>query len=62
MLLLGDIVSSRSKSTYASRPADWAFCHRKAHNAAAFLAWPRYFIHVYEKALQEQCHYEGYLT
>ena len=34
----------------------------EAHGAAAFLSWHRYFIHIYEKALQEQCHYRGNLA
>lgn len=33
----------------------------KAHDTAAFLPWHRYFIHVYEKALREQCAYSGHL-
>ena len=35
--------------------------HLKAHGTAAFLPWHRYFIHVYEKALREQCAYSGHL-
>ena len=34
----------------------------QAHDTAAFLPWHRYFIHVYEKALREQCNYAGHLT
>lgn len=34
----------------------------RAHDTAAFLPWHRYFIHVYEKALREQCAYSGPLT
>lgn len=34
----------------------------QAHDTAAFLPWHRYFIHVYEKALREQCAYSGHLT
>ena len=34
----------------------------QAHNTAAFLPWHRYFIHVYEKALRDQCSYSGHLT
>jgi tyrosinase len=30
-------------------------------DAAAFLAWHRYFIHLYEKALQDECGFEGSL-
>ncbi|TGO36555.1 hypothetical protein BHYA_0121g00160 [Botrytis hyacinthi] len=33
-----------------------------AHNAAAFVAWHRYFLHSYERALREDYHYTGYLT
>lgn len=32
-----------------------------AHNAAAFVAWHRYFLHSYERALREDCHYTGHL-
>ena len=38
------------------------FLSRKAHDAAPFLAWHRYLIHVYENALREECQYRGYLT
>ncbi|KAK4694932.1 hypothetical protein P7C71_g2727, partial [Lecanoromycetidae sp. Uapishka_2] len=31
------------------------------HQAAPFLAWHRYFLHIYETTLQEQCGYGGYL-
>jgi tyrosinase len=38
---------------------DFAYTHvqdgAKSHYAGAFLAWHRYFIHLYEKALIEQC-------
>lgn len=34
----------------------------EAHDTAAFLPWHRYFIHVYEEALREQCAYSGHLT
>ena len=34
----------------------------QAHDTAAFLPWHRYFIHVYENALREQCAYSGHLT
>lgn len=33
-----------------------------AHHAAAFLAWHRIFIHTYERALQEDCGYQGHLA
>ncbi|KAL4936144.1 hypothetical protein BDV06DRAFT_233681 [Aspergillus oleicola] len=32
-----------------------------SHNAAPFLPWHRYFVHLYEKALREHCGYEGSL-
>jgi len=32
------------------------------HDTAAFLSWHRYFIHVYESALRDQCGYTGHLT
>ena len=34
----------------------------QAHDTAAFLPWHRYFIHIYERALREQCAYSGHLT
>jgi tyrosinase len=33
-----------------------------SHESALFLVWHRYFIHIYEKALKEQCNYSGHLT
>jgi tyrosinase len=32
------------------------------HNSAPFLPWHRYFLHIYETALREQCHYTGSLV
>ncbi|GAD93058.1 conserved hypothetical protein [Paecilomyces variotii No. 5] len=32
-----------------------------SHNAAPFLPWHRYFIHLYEQALHEHCNYTGVL-
>lgn len=42
----------------------WVHSHigRSTHNSAAFLSWHRYFIHVYETKLREQCGYTGTLT
>ena len=34
----------------------------KAHDAAMFIAWHRYFIHAYEKALQTSCDFKGHLA
>jgi tyrosinase len=33
-----------------------------AHDAAPFLPWHRYFIHVYEMALRQDCGYNGHLA
>jgi len=33
-----------------------------AHYTAAFLAWHRRFLYIYEKTLQQQCGYKGQLT
>lgn len=33
-----------------------------AHNTPAFVAWHRYFLHIYEGTLQKQCNYEGHLV
>ncbi|PQE09193.1 tyrosinase central domain-containing protein [Rutstroemia sp. NJR-2017a BBW] len=30
------------------------------HSTGNFLGWHRYFVHVYEKALRDQCGYKGY--
>lgn len=32
------------------------------YGVASFLPWHRYFLHVYEKALREECNYRGNLT
>jgi len=34
----------------------------QAHGAASFLSWHRYFIHLYEKTLKEDCGYRGHLA
>ncbi|KAI0405660.1 putative tyrosinase [Xylaria palmicola] len=43
----------------------FAFIHRKigdySHEAAPFLPWHRYFIHIYEETLKQRCQYEGTL-
>ncbi|KAK6596644.1 hypothetical protein H4I96_09296 [Botrytis cinerea] len=31
-----------------------------SHNTPAFIAWHRYFLHIYERALREQCGYTGH--
>lgn len=45
---------------------DFPYVHSRngeaSHDTAAFLPWHRYFIHVYERALREQCAYSGHLT
>ena len=33
-----------------------------AHYTAAFLSWHRWFLHIYESALRQQCGYTGHLT
>ena len=33
----------------------------EAHEAAAFLPWHRYFIHLYEQTLKQRCQYAGTL-
>ncbi|PYI34945.1 Di-copper centre-containing protein [Aspergillus indologenus CBS 114.80] len=33
-----------------------------SHHAAAFLSWHRYFIHVFEQTLKQDCDYEGTLA
>lgn len=34
----------------------------KAHGAAPFLSWHRYFLQIYERMLREHCGYDGHLT
>ena len=45
---------------------DFPWIHKNfgeySHDAAPFLAWHRYFIHIYERSLREQCQYQGHLT
>ena len=45
---------------------DFPWVHKQfgeySHDAAPFLAWHRYFIHVYERKLKEHCSYQGHLT
>ena len=68
MLSLEDIVGSRivPLSSWTVGQLDCRQTDRRvettAHNAAPFLAWHRYFLHVYESSLQHDCHYEGHLT
>ncbi|KAI0197510.1 putative tyrosinase [Astrocystis sublimbata] len=44
---------------------EFAYIHRNigdySHEAAPFLPWHRYFIHIYEQTLKERCHYTGTL-
>ncbi|KAJ9223621.1 hypothetical protein DTO169C6_3973 [Paecilomyces variotii] len=44
---------------------DFVFLHSRignySHNAAPFLPWHRYFIHLYEQALHKHCNYSGVL-
>ncbi|KAI1084257.1 putative tyrosinase [Whalleya microplaca] len=44
---------------------EFAYIHRKigdySHEAAPFLPWHRYFIHIYEETLKNRCQYEGTL-
>jgi len=45
---------------------DFPYVHENignySHGAAPFLAWHRYFLYIYEKALKEECQYDGHLT
>ncbi|RFU31128.1 hypothetical protein B7463_g5224, partial [Scytalidium lignicola] len=44
---------------------DFAWVHsrfrKSSHNSAAFLAWHRYFLHLYETTLRERCSYNGHM-
>jgi hypothetical protein len=45
---------------------DFPFVHyttgEYSHESAPFLVWHRYFLHIYEKSLKEECNYTGFLT
>ena len=45
---------------------DFPYIHSRvgqySHDSAAFIAWHRYFIHIYERQLREKCSYRGSLT
>lgn len=45
---------------------DFVYVHTQSeaqtHYAAAFLAWHRYYIHLYETALRNSCGYDGNLV
>ncbi|KAL9119187.1 MAG: hypothetical protein Q9187_004258 [Circinaria calcarea] len=45
---------------------DFSYIHTRtgeeAHYTAAFLSWHRWFLHIYEDALRQQCGYTGHLT
>ncbi|KAJ8113017.1 hypothetical protein ONZ43_g5256 [Nemania bipapillata] len=44
---------------------EFAYIHRQigdySHEAAPFLPWHRYFIHIYEQTLKQRCQYQGTL-
>lgn len=42
----------------------WIHCRNGnySHRTGDFLPWHRYFLHIYETALKEQCNYRGHLT
>ncbi|KAK5988388.1 Tyrosinase ustQ [Cladobotryum mycophilum] len=50
----------------SSRYDDLAYAHvlesSGTHDAAAFLPWHRYFLHIYETTLREECGYHGGLV
>ncbi|KAF2873321.1 hypothetical protein BDV95DRAFT_488915 [Massariosphaeria phaeospora] len=48
-------------SLYDDFPWVHTFVGDNTHDTAAFLPWHRYFIRIYERALQEQCGYNGHL-
>ncbi|KAL9621526.1 MAG: hypothetical protein Q9160_004056 [Pyrenula sp. 1 TL-2023] len=46
---------------------DFSYVHglsdgKDVHEAGSFLAWHRYFLHIYEEALREDCGYRGHVT
>ncbi|KAF2855807.1 Di-copper centre-containing protein [Plenodomus tracheiphilus IPT5] len=58
-------VKSRVGTKY-SLSEDFAYVHAqgsgiKTHNTARFLVWHRYYLHVYEEALRNDCGYSGNL-
>ena len=52
-----------SKADNSSLYEDFPWIHAhvgyKSHNSAQFLPWHRYFLHVYETALRQDCGYRG---
>lgn len=62
MLSLGNTVREQGNSCVLRLPMADLSDPSKAHDSAGFLAWHRYFLHIYEKALQDVCHYRSYLT
>ncbi|CAD6580422.1 MAG: hypothetical protein ASARMPREDX12_009559 [Alectoria sarmentosa] len=61
--LKGWAENSRAFEGHGFLAADIVQNHRsQAHYTATFLSWHRWFIHIYENALRQQCGYSGYLT
>lgn len=63
MMISRMCIAEMAKLVSNKRPGNCGIANMsRAHDTAAFLPWHRYFIHVYEKALREQCAYSGHLT
>ena len=58
-------IPSRIKSDWTSyEDFPWIHSHvgYYTHNSAPFLPWHRYFLHIYETTLREQCNFTGELV
>ena len=63
MMISHTCIAAMARLVSNGRPNDPGIADAcEAHDTAAFLPWHRYFIHVYEKTLREQCAYSGHLT
>ena len=63
MMISHTCIAGTARLVSNGRPNDPGVANAcEAHDTAAFLPWHRYFIHMYEKALREQCAYSGHLT
>jgi hypothetical protein len=51
-----------NQSLYDDFPMVHARIGVQSHGAAGFLSWHRYYVHVYEQALRDECGYTGNMT
>lgn len=66
VLCLRDGPSALAPTSNRTSYDDFPWIHSRVgyftHNSAPFLPWHRYFLHVYETTLREECGYEGGLV